>query len=284
MTEKSSQVSNPNLGTHSESTQFTNSQTPHFRWRALRYLAVALIVNGGIFGAALLYLKLSPAAYTSKWSLLLPGTGIGSNINIAELGQASASVDSAYSGTALDPRVNYKAIAESDVVLRRAAQSLNMTSEEFGKPKIDMEEQTALMQFDVEGETPEEAQRKSLALYEAFQTQLEQLRQQEIVLRQQGARVALQEFKRQLEEAQRRLLSYQTEAGVVSPDQFRQIALNLEDLRKQQIELAAEQQRTIGQVAQLTANLGISPDLATKAFVLQADPLLPAAIERLCRV
>lgn len=273
MTESSSQVSSSHSIAQPDITQVPNPQTPDFRGRALRYLFLAILANSGIWGAALLYLNLSPTTYTSEWSLLLPGTGIGTNINIAELGQASASVDSPYSGTALDPRVNYKAIAESDVVLQQAAQSLNMTVEEFGDPKIELEEQTALMEFNVQGKTPEEAQLKSLTLYDTFQAQLEQLRQQEIALRQEGARVALQEFQRQLENAQQRLLSYQTQSGVVSPEQFQQIASNLEDLRKQQIELLAEQQRTFGQVQQLTTSLGISPDLATKAFILQADPL-----------
>ena len=171
-----------------------------------------LCLFGGImllvWGPISLLLTLKPDTYTSQWTLILPGTGNGLAVNLDSIGQATANAASPYTNSSVDPVVNYKAISQSSSVLAKAAESLGMSPHEFGNPRIKLVDQTALMDFRISANTAVLAHRKAIALYNAFQHRLDQLRDDEAEQQTAASLAMLEQFNSKLEEAQQKKLSY----------------------------------------------------------------------------
>ena len=242
------------------------------RWG--RYALVSLGTNALIWGVALGYLHFAPTKYTCEWSLILPGAGAGSSLNIADIGSVDSLTPSPFGGnSSIDPRANYKAIAESYTVLAAAAKSLNLPVQQFGKPRIKMVDQTSLLEFSIEASTPQQAQKKALALDIALENRINYLRLNEINLRQKGFGTAIASARERLEKAQRRLVAYKTQTGIVSTDQLKSLVTVVDDLRRSQIELLGQRARSDSHLGQLTQSLGLTPQQAASAFMLQVDPL-----------
>lgn len=241
--------------------------------RLALYLGIALAILTTVWTPVGLFLVLKPTSYTSTWALILPGSGAGHAVSLESVGQASATVSSPYTSHSVDPKVNYKAVAESDPVLATAAASLGMPVEEFGKPRIKLVDQTALMDFRVSGQTARQAHAKSTALYDALQAELDRLRSDELRRREAGTSDMLAGFSGKLHEAQQRILEYQAQAQVVSIEQFNELTLNLERMRSSVRALKAERAGLIGQTGALREALRTSPATATALLDLQQDPL-----------
>jgi uncharacterized protein involved in exopolysaccharide biosynthesis len=248
------------------------SKLPRAR-RRLLYAGIALAVLLLIWIPTGLVLLLKPATFTSSWSLILPGSGTGHAVSLDSVGQASATVSSPYNSHSVDPKVNYRAIAESEPVLSAAATAIGMQVEEFGKPRIKLADQTALMIFRVTGNTPDVALAKSEALYTALQAELERLRSDELARRETGIRDMLSGFSEKLREAQQRILDYQAGARIVSLEQFNEQMLELERLRGQVRELKAERAGVQGQLESLQDTLQTDAHTAASLLDLQQDAL-----------
>ena len=220
-----------------------------------------------------LFLALKPVSYSSSWALILPGSGSGHAVSLDSVGQATATAASPYNSHSVDPKVNYKAIAESQPVLAAAANTMGMTAEEFGKPRIKLVDQTALMKFRVTGSSAQQALAKSNALYSALQAELDRLRGDELKRREEGISAMLSGFSDKLRTAQQDMLDYQTGSRVVSLEQFNEITLGLERLRSQVRELTARRDGMEGRLQALNENLETSPENAISLIYLQQDPL-----------
>ncbi|MBC8123124.1 MAG: hypothetical protein H7Y22_14960 [Gemmatimonadaceae bacterium] len=238
-----------------------------------RYVLLGLAANAVIWGAAVTFLAVVPSVYTSGWSLILPGAGAGTNVDLADVGQASSLVSSPYLSSALDPRANYKAVIESDTVLRAAAETLGMTAGIFGKPRVKLPDQTSVIEFTFNGSSPEEAQSKSRALFAAFEKRLDQLRSDESLRRERGIQQATRDTTQKLKDAQGDLLKYKINSGLVSSEQVGGLVATIEQLRKERAVVLSQQQLTTNQMSQLTQTMGTTPRQAANAFVLQADRL-----------
>ena len=241
--------------------------------RRILYAGIALSIQLLIWIPTGLVLLLKPATYTSSWSLILPGSGAGHAVSLESVGQASATVSSPYPSHSVDPKVNYKAIAESEPVLSAAAAAIGMQVEAFGKPRIKLADQTALMNFRISAATRDEALAKSQALYTALQAELERLRNDELSRRETGIRDMLAGFSDKLREAQQRILDYQADARIVSLEQFNELALGLERLRGQVRELKAERAGIQGRLDALQTTLQVDAQLASALLDLQQDAL-----------
>ncbi|MEM9925684.1 MAG: hypothetical protein AAF915_18375 [Cyanobacteria bacterium P01_D01_bin.50] len=237
------------------------------------YLLTLLIVNAGIWTGALIYLNTAKPKYVSEWAVNIPGSGSTSNINLPDIGQAISQNYSAYAGANYDPRENYKAIATSDQVLKAAAASVNIPLKKFDKPRIKIVDNTSLMKFEFKGESPQEAKRKATALQNAFEVKLDRLRHEEIVQQKTRLESGMETSRRKLKAAQRRLSAFKASSGLNSDEQLTNLAINIEELRKQRAELVAQQQQSQARLVELSNNLSLSSNQASDAFVLQADPL-----------
>lgn len=241
------------------------------RW--VRYHALGLGLLLVVWVPTLTYLQFAPARYVSKWSLVLPGAGTGAQVNLETIGQASTLSNSPYGNHSVDPKANYRAIATSEPVLSAAAERLSIAKKELGNIRIKLIDQTAVMEFAVPGPTPKKAQLRSHALLAAFIERLDRLRLDEMTRREEATRRSLAIFEEKLRSAEQALLDYQSGSGIVSMDQFRDLASNAEELRKQRAEVLSEQHRADGEMARLSELLDMPAEAAANAFVLQADEL-----------
>jgi uncharacterized protein involved in exopolysaccharide biosynthesis len=238
-----------------------------------RYLFLGLLANATFGILALLYLKTVPPTYTSHSAITLPEAGAAANVNLPNIGQASYESSSLYASTTQDPRENYKFIAQSEPVLSAAASHLNIPLAEFGKPRVKIIDGTTIMTIDFRGATPEEARNKSLAFYHAFEVKLNELRSEEAIRRESSFQNALSDSWKKLEVAQQRLSNYKTNSGLNSNDQLKDLSNNIEQLRKQKVEILAQQQQASARLSQLSASLNLSDLEAVDAFTLQTDQI-----------
>ncbi|KAF3885336.1 MULTISPECIES: GumC family protein [Nostocales] len=242
------------------------------RWQ--RYFLLGLATNLAFWVSAFLYLKVTPPTYTSSSALNLPGAWSNTNVNLPGIGQANYENVSPYAALATqDPREIYKFIAESEPVLQAAAARLNMSLEEFGEPRIKVIVNTSIMSIDFQGTSPQEAQNKSLAFYQAFQARLNDLRSQEVIQRDVGYQTTLTSSQKKLESAQKNLSDYKARSGLSSENQISDLTKNIEQLRRQRAEILAQQKQASTRLAQLSANLKLSASQASDAFVLQTDQI-----------
>lgn len=247
--------------------------TPGDQGRGWRYSLLCSLVLIMIWAPSLVYLKFAKPVYTSKWTLILPGTGINTSMNLENIGQASTSSVSAYGSHSVSPKVNYKTIAESQGVLNLAAKKMNMSIEEFAEPRIKLVDQTSMIFFEVKGDSPDLAEKKSYALYEALETTLVQLRADEIKRREDSVQAMLSDSQDKLKRARDRLLAYQSASGVVAVAQFNQLTSALEQIKLQLVELKAEQSRLAGEHKRLMKILNMTASQASAALMLQTDPV-----------
>jgi uncharacterized protein involved in exopolysaccharide biosynthesis len=246
-------------------------QVSSLKGRWLRYLVLTLLLNAGIWGLTLFYLKHAKSTYVSEWAITLPGSAPGIDINLPNIGQASSSSNSPFGGATTDPRANYQFIAMSDAVLGKAAAAVNETEKEFGKPRIKLVDNTTIMTVQVQAHSPERSQQKSLALYQALMQRLTLLRVEEIARRDEGIEDTLKSAKDKLVTAQQRLSSFKVNSGLSFPGQVDNLSVNVEQLRRQRTEVLVQTQQSTRRLQQLAANLGLSSQQAADAFLLQAD-------------
>jgi uncharacterized protein involved in exopolysaccharide biosynthesis len=235
------------------------------------FLLIGLLANAAIWCSALVYLKLKAPIYTSGWAVNVPGNAAQARVSLPEIGQTSLDNSSPYSISTQDPRQNYKFLAESEPVIQIAATQMDMTPQEFGKPKVRIGDSTSIIEFQMTGDTPEQARDKSYALYRAIQARVNELRVQEFIQRDASFQSALSSSQRKLEMAQKRLSEYKAISGLNSSEQLRSLSDNIEALRRQRAEIVAQQQQVSARLQQLATNLNLSEQDAASAFVLQTD-------------
>lgn len=245
--------------------------SPAQRWAA--YLTVLMAALMTIWLPIGLFVALMPVSYTSKWDLILPGSGSGLAVSLESVGQASATAASPYTSHSIDPKVNYKALAENASVLEAAAAELGMSATQFGKPRIKLVDQTALMHFRLKAPNAALAQRKSQALYHALQRELERLRADEAQQRENAVNQMLESYNENLRKAQQRILDYQSRSRIVSLEQFTELTMNLERSRTELGRLQAEHAAIEGRLDSLMQVLGATPQEAAAIHMLQQDAL-----------
>ena len=148
-----------------------------------RCLMGAAITAAVFWLSATIYLVVTPKVFVSRFTLIVPGAGASTTMQLDSIGQSTSSVNSPYNSVSLNPKVVYKEIANSDLVRSRASQSLGLDFADIGRPRVKLIDETSLMMFEMSGATPEDAKQKSQALLKAFDEQLDILRKDELAKR-----------------------------------------------------------------------------------------------------
>ena len=216
---------------------------PKMRLYWVSLLFFGLVANAGMWSLAIFYLKVTPPSYTSSWTLSLPGNVTNTKLNLPNSGTATSEAISPYANSAQDPREIYKFIATSNLVQKSAANQLKIPPEKFGQPRIKIVNNTTLMNFELNGGSPEEAQKKSFAFHKAFQARINELRIEEAAQKDAKMQGPIKEAQNKLAAAQKRLADYQVDSGLASTSQIEQLSLTIEQIRKQKAELTAQQQQ-----------------------------------------
>lgn len=249
------------------------SKPPITRLRSLRYLVLGIGINAGIWGLTFIYLTVTKPTYVSKWTLVLPETGSSTKVDVPQLGGASSEVKSPYSDRSQDPRAKYAVLAKSDKVLKEAAQKLNIAEEKFGEPRIKVVDNATLMDFEIKGGTAKEAYNKALALQKAFDNRLNQLRKEEVEIKERSLRKSADEARQKLELAQQRLAEFKAKTGLGSKLQLEQISSQIEELHKLRADLSAQKQQVNANFSALSNSLNSSAKQASDSLRLKTDPL-----------
>ena len=247
--------------------------------RSKRYGILAALGLGAVWVPVALYLILAPDLYRSQASLLIPGSGIGSTLNVDSLGQASTSVASPYSSASVDPKVNYKAIMTSATVLDAAARHAGLPPHEYGRPRVKLVDQTSIIAIVFEADTAEGARLRTAALQRALEEELDRLRTDERTRVRSSNAAQLDEYQRQMGEAQARLLDFQASAGTVSAEQLGDLLAAIERLRARRSELDLELASGRGRMEALTVATGLPPERSAEVVRLQRDRVLLSLLE-----
>lgn len=237
-------------------------RSPYLIIGGLGYLFLVLIV--------MLYLQKKPV-FGSNMALVLPGSGSSSSFQIDEVGQASVQTKSAFSGASFNPRVNYKEMLKSREVISIAAKKLFMDIEAFGMPKVKLTEQTSIIEIDINAYSGELAKEKALAIYDALQTHLDDLRADEALRRDQSISKVLDQYRERLNLTRNALIDFQQRALLIDQQQVADLMTSLSDIQMKVMFAKAELNQNDNFVRQLSFDLGVSPSLAGKAFALQTD-------------
>ena len=237
----------------------------------IHYLLLLMICNVSMWGLALFYIKNTLPIYTSKFSLSLPGTISYTNVHFPERGTAYSQPVSPYENSIQDPRENYKIIMEDSIVQEAAARKMQMSLEEFGKPRVKILDKTTAMKVEFTGNNPKEAEAKSWAFFQAFQERLNTLREKESTQQESKIQNSLIDSQKKLELAQRYFFEYRNSSGLVTDTQLEDIAKNLEKLRQERNEATVKKQGSRARLQELSNNFKISTPEATKTFILQSD-------------
>lgn len=236
-----------------------------------RYLAFALVGGTLIWAPITGYLRSAPLSFTSGTSLILPGSGASASMNLNGIGQASSYASSAFSSNSVSPTETYKRLIGADRILEAAARSMGLSRAEFGKPRIDLVNQTSLIHLEVTGGTAADAQARGDALLTAFFDELDALRTDEQATREDSGLAAIADYRNSVTATRSDIARLQQETGLISAGQYDAIvdATRLLDSRVQ--DLAATLEEKTQSVMALQASLGIPAGAAAATLKLFAD-------------
>jgi uncharacterized protein involved in exopolysaccharide biosynthesis len=219
-----------------------------------------------------LYLVAAPKKYESNLSLILPGSGSGGSMNVDNIGQAQSAAASAFSSTTLSPTENYKRLLMADVTLRSAAQRAKENDAAFPVPEVKLVDQTNLIEVQIAGTTPAQAQRRAGALLDSFLLKLDRLRNDEADKREAADAAHLSELATKVQETQRRLFEFQTKHGLVSIEQFNARIAGIDTLRDKAMEMRAAARHDSARARRLVTTLRAGPQQGTQILRLKSDP------------
>ena len=235
------------------------------------YLPLIIISNSLLWAFSIFFLATASRTYTSNWSATLPDFEESTRISLPQIGGATSQQNSPFDNNRADPRETYKFIATSNSVISEAADRLGLKNSEFGKPRVEIVDNTTLMQFSIEGDSPESAYEKAVAFSDAFANKLSMLRESESQERTASLERALQESEIELEKARTSLSNFKVDSGLVAYEQLNELSANLENLRIERATVLAQLRASDARLSQLSNNLNVSTSQISDAFLLASD-------------
>ncbi|WP_371153826.1 hypothetical protein [Jannaschia sp. 2305UL9-9] len=236
-----------------------------------RYLAIAVLGGALIWAPITGYLRTAPLSFRSTTSLILPGSGASASMNLSGIGQASSYSNSAFSSNSVSPTETYKRLIGADRILEAAASSMALSRQEFGKPRINLVDQTSLIHLEIAGGSAEEAQARGDALLTAFFAELDALRSDEQTTREDSGLAAIDDYRTSVAATRSDIARLQQESGLISADQYDAIVESTRMLESRVLDLTATLDEKTQSVLALEASLGIPASAAAATLKLYAD-------------
>lgn len=220
--------------------------------------------------AAAIYV-LTPRTYSSGFTLILPGAGASSSVNIETLGQTSSNSASPYGSQSLSPTENYKKLLQSFRLRGRVAETLNVDMSDISAPRIRLANQTQLIYVSVTAESAGTAKVLADTWLAVFDREISNLRTEEQQIREEAYRATLDSFEAAVEDTRARIIAFQTEHGLISVEQFQDLVRRSETLKFETTDAETQADVAGREIARLSSLLGLSPEYAAKVMVLQSD-------------
>lgn len=240
--------------------------------RLPRYVFILVALLGVLWAPIASYVLFAPKSYTSRFSLILPGSGSNASINLSDIGQASSSANSAYSSSSLSPTVTYKELIGGDRVRAAAAAAEGAAFADAPEPRVKLIDQTGLIGVEVKGSSPEAAKAWAQATLTAFLEQLDALRSDEVAARERTARQAIADYQDSVAETRARITRLKAETGLVSSKQYEGLVAEAASVEARAKDAAAELKEAQAVIDGLRAALDATPEEAAAVMRLQADP------------
>lgn len=251
--------------------------------RMPRYAATAILGATLIWAPLLGYLKTAPLAYRSTTSLILPGSGASASMNLNGIGQASSFANSAFASNAVSPTETYKRLLGADRIVDAAAQSLGISREDLGAPRIRLVDQTSLIHVEMTGGSPEDSQARGDALLQAFFLELDALRDDEASTREDSGLQAIDEFRASVAQTRSQITQLQDQSGLMSVDQYDRLVDRHLELEAVILDRSAGLSERRAGVLALETQLGLDAEAASATLKLFADGGYLALLEEAAR-
>ncbi len=241
--------------------------------RLARYLKLILPAIVAVWVLSASYLVVTPPKYKSDFTLILPGSGAASSLNLESIGQAQNSAASAFASPTLSPTENYKQLLTAQVTLRDAERVAGMPAGKFPAPTIKLVDQTNLIQVSVTGRTAQNAKTNAEALQKAFLARLDHLREDEAKKREERDVEHLAELSAKERAAELKLIDFQARHGLATLDQFNQRIAAVSGLKDKERELRIALREHQGTSGRLASSLATNRQKANLAWRLRGDPV-----------
>ena len=235
----------------------------------------ALIVTAGLglaWGPAIAYLKFGKVSYTSHFSLILPGAGASTSINLSDIGQASSASSSAFSGSSISPTVTYKNLLMSANVVYAAAAELKIDGNTLPAPTVKLVDETSFITVEVSGASAADARDRANAIQDAFFAELSKLREDETKRRDESTIHTVKQYEQVVNDVRDRISQLQVQSGLTSADQFSALVASADSLQTRIAEKQAELAKVKQSRSSLASNLNLTEQLAATTMKLHADP------------
>lgn len=240
--------------------------------RLPRYALLFALAAAGLWAPIVAYVKLTPPSFTSEVSLILPGSGAQSSVNLADLGQASSSSASAFSSSRISPTQTYKRLLSANRTLEKAAEGLGIARSALGAPRIKLVDETSLIHFEMTGGSPEEAQARSYAVLTVFLDELDALREDELLHREAASRRAIAGYEDAVSQLRGQIADLQAESGLLSYEHYTSLVAERDALQAKLENARSRNHSADAEVKALSAQLQVSPKAAATNLRLHADP------------
>jgi uncharacterized protein involved in exopolysaccharide biosynthesis len=240
--------------------------------RMHRYLIFFGLGIASAWLPAIAYVKYGAIKYSSQFSLILPGSGSSSSVNLSEIGQATSSSSSPFSGSGISPTVTYKNLLMSANVINAAAQNLSVDPSSLSVPKVKLIDETSFISVEMIGRTAEQARDNAKAIQDAFFDQLQILRDDELKRREDSTLAPVRKYENTVDIVRKKLGELQIKSGLNSIDQYTAIVT-----ANQNLSLKIEENKGLlvkleNSLASLHKNLGLTPETAAITLKLHSDP------------
>jgi len=227
------------------------------RWIYTIFFSTGLFI---IWAPVVFFVSTAAPVYNSTWTILIPGTMIGTTLDLSSMGRAHTEVKTPYGGSSFSPGVNYKAIMSS--------------VGDYGTPKIKVTDQAATLAVVFSGESAEDAQARSTALYHAFHDRLDALRADEVLGRKRGSLAQLEEYREQANEAMELLADFRDASTVVSADQYSSMVTAASELEDKLLAARVGHDAASSRLLSMADTLGIDAHRAADVMLLRQDKLV----------
>lgn len=220
--------------------------------------------------AVVVYINRTPV-FSSSMSIVLPGSESASSFNIDDVGQVSQSTRTPFGSAAFSPLVNYKEIIRGREVTSETTKQLDINAEQIQGIRVEMIERTSILHVYLDAESPELSQEIAWSVYNEFQNVLDRLRIDEVERRDRSVINAMNHYRDRVTKTRNAVVEFQQRALLVSKDQVVQLMNSISALDEKIVGLRSTERRIELFVRQMGLDLGVSPSLAGKAFLLQSD-------------
>ena len=239
----------------------------------IRHWKSILVLNLLVLAATVAKVTTSPKAWTATAQLILPQKNGNLDANLGTLGSLR-NAEPGFSSE-VNPLKVQASILTSDALLERVLAS---DPEKSNFPrllsykqlfKVSPQEQSTIISLAVSGSTPQLARRRAIALTNAYQERLNELRQADSVSRKQFSQKELEQARETLTQAQMALAQFKHSSGLVNSEaQTQGIVSTINTLTTAQAQAQAQARASENRVTVLSARLSLSPDQAIRSLGL----------------